>query len=47
MGKIVVVSAPSGAGKTSIVRYLLDNIGELSFSVSSCSREIRAGEEEG
>jgi guanylate kinase len=46
-GKCVILSAPSGAGKTTIVRYLLEqNIG-LSFSVSACSRAIRGSEIDG
>lgn len=44
MGKLIVISAPSGAGKTSIVHYLLKNIKTLSFSVSACSREKRENE---
>ena len=44
MGKLVVISAPSGAGKTSIVHYLLEEIPNLSFSVSACSREKRSNE---
>ena len=47
MGKLVVISAPSGAGKTSIVHYLLKKIPELSFSISACSREKRENETEG
>lgn len=47
MGKLIVISAPSGAGKTSLVHYLLDNILELSFSVSACSREKRDKEIDG
>ena len=47
MGKLIVISAPSGAGKTSIVHYLLDNLSELSFSVSACSREKRDKEIDG
>lgn len=47
MNKLIVISAPSGAGKTSIVHHLLDEITELSFSVSACSREKRANEIEG
>ena len=47
MGKLVVISAPSGAGKTTIVHYLLNNIKQLSFSVSACSREKRAKEIDG
>ena len=44
MGKLIVISAPSGAGKTSIVHHLLKNMNELSFSVSACSREKRDNE---
>ena len=47
MGKLIVISAPSGAGKTSIVHYLLKNMPELSFSISACSREKRAEEIDG
>lgn len=46
-GKLVVFSAPSGAGKTSIVRALLDRIPNLSFSVSVTSRSMREGEQHG
>jgi guanylate kinase len=42
--KLIVISAPSGAGKTSIVHYLLKNMPELAFSVSACSREKRENE---
>ena len=44
MRKLIVISAPSGAGKTSIVHHLLKSIDELSFSVSACSREKRDNE---
>ena len=47
MRKLIVISAPSGAGKTSIVHYLLKNIPELDFSVSACSREKRENETDG
>ena len=47
MGKLIVISAPSGAGKTSIVHHLLKNLPELSFSVSACSREKRDNETHG
>jgi len=47
VGKLIVISAPSGAGKTSIVHHLLKNMNELSFSVSACSREKRANETHG
>ena len=47
MGKLIVISAPSGAGKTSIVHHLLKEIPNLSFSVSACSREERSKEIDG
>ena len=47
MGKLIVISAPSGSGKTSIVSYLLKNMETLSFSISACSREQRENEIEG
>ena len=43
-GKTVVISAPSGAGKTSIVNFLLSRIPSLSFSISACSRTKRLDE---
>ncbi len=47
MGKLIVISAPSGAGKTSIVHFLLEQIEALSFSVSACSRARRENEKDG
>lgn len=46
-GKIVIVSAPSGAGKTTIVRYLLSKIPNFAFSVSATSRKPRGNEVNG
>ena len=46
-GKAIIFSAPSGAGKTTIVHHLLDSIPELEFSVSACSRPKRANEVHG
>ncbi len=46
-GKVIVVSAPSGAGKTSIVRHILDYLPELSFSTSATTRAMRDGEVNG
>ena len=40
-GKIIAFSAPSGAGKTTIVHRLLEQIPELSFSISACTRDRR------
>jgi guanylate kinase len=45
--KMIVVSAPSGAGKTTIVRHLLKTFPQLGFSVSATSRKIREGEKDG
>lgn len=42
--KMIVVSAPSGAGKTTIVKHLLKTFPQLGFSVSATSRKIREGE---
>ena len=47
MQKMIVVSAPSGAGKTTIVKHLLHTFPQLGFSVSATSRKIRKGETDG
>lgn len=44
-GKLVIFSAPSGAGKTTIVQHLLTKFPELEFSVSATTREPRGNEE--
>jgi len=46
-GKVLVVSAPSGAGKTTLVKHLLSQITSLSFSVSATSRAKRENETDG
>lgn len=46
-GKCIIVCAPSGAGKTTIVRHLLGRFSDLTFSVSATSREPRRDEENG
>ncbi|MCX6296815.1 MAG: guanylate kinase [Bacteroidetes bacterium] len=46
-GKLIIFSAPSGAGKTTIVQHLLKNIPLLEFSVSACSRPMRKDETQG
>jgi len=43
-GKLVIFSAPSGAGKTTIVKQLLKKNLNLEFSVSATSREARKNE---
>ena len=45
--KVVIFSAPSGAGKTSLVRHLLEQGLPLEFSISACSRAPRANERNG
>jgi len=46
-GKLVIISAPSGAGKTTIVNHLLGSGLNLSFSVSATTRPLRGNEENG
>jgi len=46
-GKAIIFSAPSGAGKTTIVRYLLEKELPLLFSISACSRNRRPNEMDG
>jgi guanylate kinase len=47
LGKSIIVSAPSGAGKTTIVHRLMTKIPALAFSISACSRSARPMEQEG
>jgi guanylate kinase len=44
-GKLIIFSAPSGAGKTTIVHHLLKKFPELSFSISATTRESRGNEQ--
>lgn len=46
-GKAIIFCAPSGAGKTTIVKHLLKQDFNLLFSVSACSREKRENERDG
>jgi guanylate kinase len=45
--KIIIITAPSGAGKTSITRHLLQTFPQLAFSVSAATRQARANEQHG
>ena len=45
--KMIVITAPSGAGKTSITRYLMKVFPQLSFSISAATRLSRANEKDG
>jgi guanylate kinase len=44
-GKLVIFSAPSGSGKTTIVRHLLNTRSDLGFSISACTRDRRGRNE--
>lgn len=46
-GVVLVVSAPSGAGKSSLIRTLLEDVGGIRFSVSYTTRAPRGAEKEG
>lgn len=46
-GKVIVFSAPSGSGKTTILKYLLERMPELEFSISATTRSPRGKEENG
>lgn len=44
MEKLLIFAAPSGAGKTTLVKHLLANRSDLAFSVSATSRDKRSNE---
>jgi guanylate kinase len=46
-GKMIIFSAPSGAGKTTIVKHLLSKFPQFEFSISATSRKMREGEQHG
>ena len=46
-GKLIIFSAPSGAGKTTLVKHLLDQNLDLKFSISATSRPKRSDETDG
>jgi len=47
LGKLLIFSAPSGAGKTTIVKHLLTTLPNLEFSITACSRAKRECEVDG
>ncbi|MBW8049423.1 MAG: guanylate kinase [Cytophagales bacterium] len=40
-GKLIIFSAPSGSGKTTIVKHLAENNANLDFAISACTRDKR------
>lgn len=46
-GKLIIISGPSGTGKTTIVKHLLDSGLNLAFSISATTRAPRTGEKNG
>ena len=47
MSTLFIISAPSGAGKTSLVKALTDALDEVSVSISHTTREKRPQEQDG
>lgn len=47
MNKLIIFSAPSGSGKTTVVKHLLKKYDQLAFSVSATTRAKRPTEEDG
>jgi len=46
-GKLIVISAPSGSGKTTIAKEIMNRFPDLGFSVSGTTRSKRVGEVDG
>ena len=46
-GQLLIISAPSGAGKTSLIKALLDQDARVEVSVAHTTRPMRPGEQEG
>lgn len=47
MKKAIIISGPSGSGKSSLINRLLENEKDIYFSISSTTRSIRDGEKDG
>lgn len=45
--KVIILAAPSGAGKTTITKYLLERFPRLAFSISATTRPPRGAEQDG
>ena len=46
-GTLYIISAPSGAGKTSLVKELISNVSDVMVSISTTTRAMRSGEQDG
>jgi len=46
-GTLYIISAPSGAGKTSLVKELISNVSDVMVSISTTTRVMRPGEQDG
>ena len=46
-GFLIIVAGPSGSGKSSLTKLMLENFKNLDFSISCTTRKIRNGETEG
>jgi len=47
VGRVFVITGPSGVGKGTLIRSLLERVPELELAVSATTREPRAGEDDG
>ena len=47
MAHVIIISAPSGAGKTSLVKDLLNKVDNIQVSISHTTRSRRPGEVDG
>ena len=46
-GDLIIVAAPSGGGKTSLVKELINSVDDIEVSISHTTRQMRPGEKEG
>jgi guanylate kinase len=46
-GTLYIISAPSGAGKTSLVKEIIPNVSDIMVSISTTTRVMREGEQDG
>ena len=46
-GSILIISGPSGSGKSSLMNKMFESIDEIHFSISTTTRDVRDGEKEG